>query len=98
MAFKVIFVRGQKVFLLNTGVGIAGFTERRELINKNRRGGKQGELPQRPGVRKQKISYSFSRVFFSCTFSLHQLYIFKIKQGQANRQPGNTNARKKKEP
>lgn len=27
--------------------------------------GKRGELPQRPGVRKQKISYSFSRVFFS---------------------------------
>lgn len=81
---------------MNTGVGIAEFMERRELIDNSRREGEKGELPQRPGVRKQKISYSFSRVFFffSCTFSLHQLYIFKIK----HRQPGNTNTRKKNEP
>lgn len=36
-------MRGQKVFLLNSNIGIAEFMERKELIYNNRRRKKEGD-------------------------------------------------------
>lgn len=62
MTLKVMFVRGQKLFLLNSGIGIAQFMERRELIYNNRRE-KRGRINLRGLEREYKMSDPFSRVF-----------------------------------
>lgn len=46
MTLKVMVVRGRKIFVFNTDIGIAKFKERREPIYNNRRE-KRGKITSR---------------------------------------------------